>query len=488
MTFVEQAIFTSAVTERSAGYHVVAQSPGVCEADVRELAVWCPSHDSLLDWGPDAASFNFHPLPGGGYCVSRTTPAGWEYSGRGGHRVYTHCLLVPRDLLARFANNPFSVIRAAVAGGLFTLHQRVPSRLEPLALAGSGVPVDQNLLARLAANPGPQAMAQLVQGARDAVCVAVSGGLPTGELMAGLFACLPPPCRTEFPFSTGLKFSGRRPFRLIALPGDPAERRWLGHQHQVQLLDLRADATGQGALLDGWSRWIERVLATGRVSFLATQLSKRRFDLAVGELPALGLQLLEDFEAAQMQTDHGPGEALLDAPTIERMLAQQERGGSPQESDESGQHLDPRDSSVEPSPRDAPLPPTELPGGATGRRQGHAAHRQFAKAATAPAARRGDGPSAQLDPDSPEVLARLEHLDDVVYEAIDGRPGALDELHTLWPALLAELGDELVAESRAQYLRYALSIWEETAEPAGVRDPGRAVTALDVLCLLFDEG
>jgi hypothetical protein len=476
MPFIEQAIFTSAVTERSAGYHVVAQSPGVCEADVRELAVWCPSHDSLLEWGPDAESLNFHPLPSGGHCISRTTPAGWEYSGRGGHRVYTHCLLVPRDVLARFANNPFSVIRAATAGGLFTQHPKVPTRLEPAVLAGTAVAVDQSLLARLAANPGPHAVAQLLQAARDAICLAVSGGPSPGELMAGLFSCLPPPCRAEFSFSTGLKFSGRRPFRLIALGDDPAEKRWLAHQHNVHLLDVSAGGAGQGALLDGWSKWIARVLATGRTSFLATQLSRRRFGLKLDELPALGLQLIEEFEAAQMQADHGPDPP--SPPTAASRPTSQSRSpaGPP----------DLEDDVIGPG---GFLPPTELPGGPSERRRGHAPHRQFAGAcaATAPASHQQPGPSALLSPDSPDVLAQLEHLDDVVYEAIDGRPGALEELQTLWPAILSQLGEELVAESRAQYLRYALSIWDETADLSAVRDPGRAVTALDVLSVLFDE-
>ena len=82
MTLIEQAIFTSAETDCSAGYRLVAQSPGLSGDDARELTTWCPSHDSLLDSGPDAVSFNFHPLPSGAYCASRTVPAGAEYSGR----------------------------------------------------------------------------------------------------------------------------------------------------------------------------------------------------------------------------------------------------------------------------------------------------------------------------------------------------------------------------------------------------------------------
>ena len=66
---------------------------GVCDADVRELAVWEPSRDAMPEMGPDAESFNFHPLPSGAYCVSRTTSAGWQHDG--GQRVHSHCLIVP---------------------------------------------------------------------------------------------------------------------------------------------------------------------------------------------------------------------------------------------------------------------------------------------------------------------------------------------------------------------------------------------------------
>lgn len=112
MALIEQAVFTSAETDRSAGYQIVAASPGLGEADLRELAAWGPSHGSLVDPSPDGVSFNFHPLKSGRYCVSRTTSSGWEYSGRGAARVYTQCLVLPGDELARFANNPFAVLLA----------------------------------------------------------------------------------------------------------------------------------------------------------------------------------------------------------------------------------------------------------------------------------------------------------------------------------------------------------------------------------------
>jgi hypothetical protein len=455
MAQVEQVVFTSAETDRLAGYQVVGRSPGVCEADARELAVWGPSHDSLLELGPEAVSLNFHPLPSGAFCVSRTTAAGWEYSSRGGHRVYTQCLVVPLEVLRRFSNNPLALMQAALAGGMLEVHQRVPRRLEPLQLAGGAAPVDQTLLARLVANPGPHATAALVQSALSAVCLAVAGGghhavVGSAELIAGLLNCLPPECRTEFSFSTGLKFSSRRPFRIGALSGDPAERRWVAHHQNVTIWECPEHGTPESMPLDGWARFIERVLASGRTSFLATQLSKRRFQLAADDLSALGLQLLEDLDASALRSDHRP--AAAESPTAEAGV------------------------------------PATASRGSDALTRAHAAHRRFAKSSAAATERpRTAAPSQALSAELPAVQEKLERLDDVVYDAIDGQATALEKLETLWPKVLAELGDELVTESREQYLRYALTIWEDSLGPDGVRNPARAMRALDVLCLLFAD-
>ena len=123
-------------------------------------------------------------------------------------------------------------------------------------------------------------------------------------------------------------------------------------------------------------------------------------------------------------------------------------------------------------------------------RQAHAAHRKFQKTvaeASKSEAAAVCAPSELLDADSPEVLARLEALDDAVFDAVQGKVAALADLHQLWPALKIELGETLLAESREQYIRYALSIWREPAGSAGNHDPARAVYALEVLCVLFDE-
>ncbi len=447
MAQVEQAIFTSARTDRSAGYQVVARSPGVSPADAGELRMWGPSHDSLLELGPEATSLNFHPLPSGAYCVSRTTAAGFEYSGRGGHRVYTQCLIVPPDVLERFANNPFKLIKAAQAGGMLEIHDRVPRQLEPRQFAGRAAPVDQDLLTRLASELGPPQLAMLVQVAMDSICLAMTGPPSAAELIAGLFSCLPVECRTEFSFSTGLKFSSRRPFRIVTLSDDRAEQRWIANQNSVTVLNLADGPAPDSIPIDGWAQLIKRVISSGQCSFLAGELSKQHGELTSADISALGLQLLEDFDASAL-CNTGCNYAESDGPNTEEPV----------------DDLDDR-------------------------QRADAAHDQFAGTSGAATAEKlkANAPSKTLHPDSPKVRQKLELLDDVVYEAINGQATALQRLEALWPEILNELSDEMIAESCAQYLRYALTIWEECVKPGNVRNPARAVQALDVLCMLFNE-
>jgi hypothetical protein len=439
MHAVEQAIFALPADEQDAGYQVVARSPGVCEADARELAVWGPTHDSMLTSNPEAESLNFHPLPSGAHGVSLTVWADRNGSGLG-RSVSTRSLIVPPDVLARFGNNPFALVRAVSVSGAWQLGDLHSADLEPLLVAGGAAAVDQPLLEQLAANPGPQNMAALVQSACEATYLAVSGAVSSAKLIAGLFSCLPPECRPEFSFSTGLKFSPRRPFRIVTLSGEPAERQWVARYQNVTVLELRGKGSPQTVPLDGWAQLIERTLAAGRISFLAAQASKRRFQLTLDDLPALGLQLLEELDASELDDCQSIDEAPWHAPTTR------------------GQRT-------------------------------HAAHRRFGKSVglhpTAdPSA---SPPSTALDPGSPEVLEKLEQLDDLVYESIGGRSATLEQLRELWPKVSAELGEPLLAESLEQYLRYALSIWDECSDGDGVRDPSRAIQALDVLCLLFGE-
>jgi len=431
LALVQQAIFTSAKTDRSAGYQIQAASPGIVELDRRELAVWGPSHDSLHDSGPDAASVNFFRLPSGSFCLSRTTTAGWEYSGRGGHRIYTHCLIVPPEVLRQFANHPLRVLAAVMTRQSLVASEAIPARLEPLELRGTATTGDVGRLVHVAAEIGHASLAMLVQAALTNACLAVRGPVAAERLIGGLLDCLPVDCRTSLSFSTGLKFSTRRPFQLFALPDDAAQQRWLANRPGFAALDLKEEPVSAKLVVNDWARLIHRGLSSGNFAFLAEELARPRADFTLADLPVLGLQLLDELESGATQQP----------PVVHAC-------------------------------------------------QPHAAHRKFQKSLAATSktgAAVACGPSKSLDAESPEIVAKLEALDDAVFDAVQGKAAALADLYRIWPALKAELGDALLAESREQYIRYALSLWQEPANIAGDRDPTRAVNALEVLCVLFDE-
>ena len=209
----------------------------------------------------------------------------------------------------------------------------------------------------------------------------------------------------------------------VGLPIDRALPRWTSGTVTVSA----------SRLVNDWARLIHRGLSSENFAFLHEELARPRADFALADLPLLGLQLLDEFEAGTMQ--------------------------QPQRQ-------------------------------AVHARQSHAAHRRFQKSLAAESTSDASvacGPSQVLEAESPEIVAKLEALDDAVFDAIQGKAAALADLHRLWPVLRTELGDVLLAESREQYIRYALSIWHEPANIKGDHDPIRAVNALEVLCVLFDE-
>ncbi len=443
---IEQAIFTSTQTDRACGYQLVSRSPGLFEEDACELAVWGPSHDSLLEQSGHRASTNFHRLSSGAYCVSRTTLAGVEYSGRGGAQVYTQFLVVPPALLARFSNNPFAILRAATACGALGVGKTFPAVLEPLLLSGRSSAVDLALVAQLGRNPGPAAMATLVQAALACDRLAVAAGGRAEQLFAGLINLLPIECRPEFSFSTGLKFSPNRAVRISALPDDPSNWRAIGRQG-ITLLDLgTADPTDNP--WEGWAGCVAQVLSSGKLSLLAAQLEQPWPGLTCDGLHVLCEQMqakLPTGSVLSASTDNPPQS------TVPKSVDATESGVTSQRAD--GAHL----------------------------------RMERAMAATANCARKGslESLAEALAAQPPSVVDLLERIDDLVFAAIGGDRRALGELEVLWPIAAEELDEDLVEQSREQYLRCALSIWTESVD-GGLERSGRAVAAIDVICVLFE--
>jgi hypothetical protein len=440
---IEQAIFTSAETCRLRGYQLVAASPGIDAQIARELTTWSPSHESLCDGGDAAASVNFHPVGGERWCISQSVAAGEEYSGRGGTRVYTQAFVVGQEDLGRFANSPFALLRTVRGCGLLNVQDPIPPHLTPLALPGQSAPVDEGLLAQFVEQHGPARVAWLVDAALASDRLLVIGAENRDLLAAGLINCLPAECRPEISLATGLVYSPRRPFKVNVLSLDAVDARRLSRQSGITVLNI-ADEPPADFIPSGWAAYLFEAMAVDGLPIVCAEFERSRNGLRLSDLGWLADQLTERL--------HSSHDEQAMPPSVETRLA-------------NGQLC-----------------------------RAHSAHERFAGTtqtlspevdAAGSVATRTALPELATLPR--ETLDRLEQLDDLVFDTIGGRRPALEELTAIWPKLCAELPADVLAESREQYLNYAMKLWE-TCAGEDERDATWAAAALDVLCVLFNDG
>lgn len=87
---------------------------------------------------------------------------------------------------------------------------------------------------------------------------------------------------------------------------------------------------------------------------------------------------------------------------------------------------------------------------------------------------------------SPEAIARLETLDDLIFPAIDGDLAAVEASAPMWRETVVQLGPAAVAESRSEYLRYARSTWQFLNRQT-VQQPLRMLAVLKVIGMLMGD-
>ena len=235
---LEQAIFTSVRSTRLDGYQLAATSGGISDAVAKELTIWGPAHDSLWDTRHDARSVNFHPLATGDYCVSCTTLAGAEYSGRGGGRVYSQMFVVPRDALERFAWDPFLVLRALAAAGRLVVHDTVPQSLPTVPLLGRSEPPDESLTRQVIDEIGAKVLGDVVEAVATCRSVALLTSGHVERLFQAILHSFSSEDRQTISFTTNLKDSARRPFKLFVLPNDPSVVRQSTRLNGARVVDL----------------------------------------------------------------------------------------------------------------------------------------------------------------------------------------------------------------------------------------------------------
>jgi hypothetical protein len=213
---IEQAVFTSACTSRMLGYHLVARSEGIRNDLERDLSPWCPSHASLLAHDLDASSLSFFPVGAGHIALARTVYGAPEYSNRGSLQIVTMLLVLRNEQLAGYDFNALALARTTLALGHLWLNADPPERLPSLDIP------DHSQIGQhppSPSTPGEQAAVQAaacrLQQQRHVALV----GLPEpAAAVEQVLLGFPGRRRLEISFTTGLKPSAQRTFRLHAYP------------------------------------------------------------------------------------------------------------------------------------------------------------------------------------------------------------------------------------------------------------------------------
>jgi hypothetical protein len=261
---IEHAVYASARSHQRDGYQVVASSLGARPEDLRELAVWCPSHDGLLDTAGTTPSLNGFPVPSGAYCVARSFAAAAEYSGRGGIHAVTHALFLPAADYLRFANNPFAVLQAALAAGKVLSALPEDRTLLPFQLVGRARPFDRGVVRQVTARDSLQDFLSALDAClqEETTILAVDAG--GHQWMAALLNCLPLGLRAKTSLATALVYSPRRPYEWLAQPPSDFELRRLERNCGVRVVNLAAEGKLPdlaGDYQHAWTRCVQALLA-----------------------------------------------------------------------------------------------------------------------------------------------------------------------------------------------------------------------------------
>lgn len=287
---VEQAIFTSARTSSKDGYQLVAWSPGISSDDARQLAVWGPAHDSMIVDDPTDVSLNFHPLGDHKFCVSRTVLGAAEYSGRGGRQVYTHCFVLDAASFKRFYNDPFRVLSAALSIHDLRPGATLPTDLPTMKMLPSGGPVDAGLIRFFDSPVQQQSLVAWTHYAMTSKKLLFTGGY-NDRFLSVFFNLLPVSIRPHFTFSTRLRYSQRRDFRLVGLANDVQEQKKAARQEGFHVFHFDSPARTPEASRHPWATWLQVALCHREPDEAARMISEVPLTTRLEDLSAVGNRL-----------------------------------------------------------------------------------------------------------------------------------------------------------------------------------------------------
>ena len=212
--WAEQVIFTSLDRGNRSGYHVVARSPGLTEAESQSFETWSPSHGALIVDDANPTSINFSSLSSGRFALARTCAGPSEYSGRGQYQVFTRAIVFDLTVLEQSNYQPFALYRDAAALGHLRYLAEPPSTLDRVELSTMYRPRGANRDVALTQS--------FNLPSRDVIRARLAEGVPIrfryggdraalAESILGLLEAEKVPLAT---FSTSLNYSSVRPYWL----------------------------------------------------------------------------------------------------------------------------------------------------------------------------------------------------------------------------------------------------------------------------------
>lgn len=300
----DQAIFTSVRSPTGEGYRIIAASKGLKPEERQAITRFSPSHEGLCPGLLDADSAQcvtpavcFYELPKGRLCVSISTTAGAEHTGRGGQRVYTHVAVFDAKVFPQLGFNPFAVARAMIAAGLATPELKPPQVLPELTLTvGETAPPRGIRFASAVTSACRKHVLSCMLSSRSVVLDVSESWLETAELM---LLGVPGPMRCKTSVATGLKFSAGRCQRLNVTQDDKnlARNRNAGQPIEFVEADHAAAADASGA----WIAFVEKHWGKSEFSSVARRTSCAFADTSPAARERLGklYALMDDVVAIE---------------------------------------------------------------------------------------------------------------------------------------------------------------------------------------------
>lgn len=260
-------------------HEFLAVSRGIEKMDLSEIRQWSAERDELLSSAPLAHSWNFHPLPTGKFCLSRTSRLALLFPHENSGKVFTHGILVPPELLKDYSNNAVTLLRHLEKQGLWRAgievtrqlqemgspdhlkdenfpHAEILPVLRTLMMDGGSEAVRLEALNAFARTTGIRRFSSILDQILGNFTTILTGTAVPEMLLEALLDVLPVGCRPEFSFSTGLKFSSKRLFRIICIGSASHEQERIRHHFNLPMISSTSVSLMQDQLLPSLkNRW-----------------------------------------------------------------------------------------------------------------------------------------------------------------------------------------------------------------------------------------